>query len=187
MLAAKPKGEASPSLDTASESICESLPRRSFQIREIREARHSTELERSGTRRARHSLSKHNFLENAAGLVNMERRDDPRIQRVLLEVQRDPTRRVRELAHCAGMSVSYLEHLFKHQTGGSVHTLLKNRRLDVAAHLLQGTNMSIKQISYAAGYRHAPSFARAFRLRFLQTPREHRLVARQSSITDNSR
>jgi len=72
------------------------------------------------------------------------------------------------------LSSSRLSHLFKAATGVSLQGFLTMRRLQVALHLLHSTEMPIKEISYRAGYRHAPSFVRAFRNHFGASPSGYR-------------
>lgn len=52
------------------------------------------------------------------------------------------------------------------------------QRLHNAARLLLESDMSVKEVAYAAGYEHPSSFIRAFRHRFSQTPRSYRLGTR---------
>ncbi len=72
------------------------------------------------------------------------------------------------------LSSSRLSHLFKTATGSSLQTYLSNCRLEKAAELLQSTEMPIKEVSYSVGYRHAPSFVRAFRNKYASSPNDYR-------------
>ena len=89
---------------------------------------------------------------------------------------------VRALALEVNLSSSHLQHLFKQQTGVCITDLLSERRLRKAAHLLDTSALSVKEIAFAAGYEHASSFIRAFHRRFAQTPRDYRLRNRQQTL-----
>ncbi len=99
---------------------------------------------------------------------------DTRLRRVLETIESEPSRSIRELALEVSLSPAHLERLFKQETGMRLRDLQAEQRLRKAAHLLSATNMPIKQVAYAVGYKHHPSFVRAFRRRFAQTPRRWR-------------
>jgi AraC family transcriptional regulator len=73
------------------------------------------------------------------------------------------------------LSPAHLQRLFKQQTGTPLGKLLAEHRLQKAAELLTLSNLSIKEIAYAAGYRHHSSFVRAFQRRFSQPPKRFRV------------
>ncbi len=99
---------------------------------------------------------------------------DDRIRSVLQAIESNPGHSISELAGMVGLSISRLSHLFKTATGLSLQSFLTTCRLRNALDLLHWTEMPIKEISYHAGYRHAPSFVRAFRNLFGASPREYR-------------
>ena len=103
---------------------------------------------------------------------------DTRLLRVIQLIESESPRTVQELAAKIHLSSSYLQHLFKRQVGFCITRLLTEQRLLKAAQLLAESDMSIKEVAYAAGYEHASSFIRAFQQRFNQTPRAYRLHAR---------
>jgi two-component system, response regulator YesN len=78
------------------------------------------------------------------------------------------------------LSPSYLQRLFKHQTGLRMGEWLSERRLQKAAQLLAGSYLSVKEIAHTVGYEHSSSFIRAFERRFSQPPSLYR---RQSAYT----
>ena len=100
---------------------------------------------------------------------------DQRIERVLQAIHADPSQDISALAVLASLSVSRLSHLFKLQTGCRLRSYLVACRLDLAARHLQSSEASVKETSYTVGYRHPPSFARAFHARFGCSPKEYRL------------
>jgi len=68
------------------------------------------------------------------------------------------------------LSESHLQHLFKRQTGLCLGRFLIEQKLQRSAQLLLRSDMPIKQIAYAVGYQHTPSFTRAFERRFAESP-----------------
>jgi two-component system response regulator YesN len=81
---------------------------------------------------------------------------------------------IRDLAIEFNLSPSYLQRLFKHQTGVSMGEWLNEQRLRRAAHLLSNSYMSVKEIAHTIGYGHTSSFIRAFERRFTQAPARYR-------------
>jgi len=81
---------------------------------------------------------------------------------------------VHSLAIEFNVSESHLQHLFKRQTGLRLGQFLIEQKLQQSAQLLQRSNLSIKQIAYAVGYQHTPSFTRAFVHRFAESPWAYR-------------
>lgn len=106
---------------------------------------------------------------------------DHRIRRVLSRIEQDPASTVQALALGVNLSSSRLGHLFKLQTGMELRHFLLEARLEKAAAFLQETDMQIKEISYAIGYHHVPSFDRVFRKKFGMSPADYR---RQQPETD---
>lgn len=95
---------------------------------------------------------------------------DSRMVRVLEMIQAEPLCRVNDLARELNLSDSYLEHLFKKETGVPLGQLLTKHRMRHAAHLLSHTNMRIKEIAQTIGYEHTSSFVRAFERQFAAPP-----------------
>jgi AraC-like DNA-binding protein len=81
---------------------------------------------------------------------------------------------IRKLAAELRLSPSYLQRLFKHETGIRMGEWLSEQRLQRAAYLLSNSYLSIKEITHAVGYEHTSSFIRAFERRFLQAPARYR-------------
>jgi AraC-like DNA-binding protein len=104
-----------------------------------------------------------------------------RVQRVVEMVESGAVFTVRDLAAEFHLSPSYLQRLFKSQTGVCMGEWLSEQRLRRAAYLLSNSYLSIKAISHAAGYEHTSSFIRAFERRFLQAPARYR---KQSDTND---
>jgi transcriptional regulator GlxA family with amidase domain len=100
--------------------------------------------------------------------------NDGRIRKVLSKIEQDPAFTVQGLAGLIGLSSSRLGHLFKAETGVELRHFLLEARLEKAAELLRQTDMQIKEISYAIGYHHVPSFDRVFRKKFNVSPADYR-------------
>jgi AraC-like DNA-binding protein len=105
--------------------------------------------------------------------IPMERR----VQRILEIVQSGTTYAVRDLAAEFHLTPSYLQRLFKHQTGICMGEWLSEHRLQRAQYLLSNSYLSIKEIAHAIGYEHTSSFIRAFERRFGQAPTRYRKQA----------
>jgi AraC family transcriptional regulator, arabinose operon regulatory protein len=99
---------------------------------------------------------------------------DSRVRKVLQAIEADPSCEIQDLAQMVNLSNSRLSHLFKSTTGISLQSVLSDARLQRAAELLQSTDMAVKEISYHVGYRHAPSFVRAFRNKVGASPNDYR-------------
>ena len=110
---------------------------------------------------------------------------DHRVRKVMQAIEEDPSLEIQDLAKMVNLSSSRLSHLFKTTTGSSLQSFLSNWRLEAAAELLQSTEMPIKEVSYCLGYRHAPSFVRAFRNKFGASPNDYR--AQQRLMLSDSR
>ena len=69
----------------------------------------------------------------------------------------------------------YFQKLFKERIGKNIYETIKDIRLYKASNLLLTNKSStVKQIANMCGYSSQPSFIRAFKLRFNQTPKEWR-------------
>ena len=97
-----------------------------------------------------------------------------RVQKILRMADSGTTITIRDLALEFRLSPSYLQRLFKHQTGVCMGEWLNEQRLRRAAHLLENSYLSVKEIAHNVGYGHASSFIRAFERRFTQAPARYR-------------
>jgi len=97
-----------------------------------------------------------------------------RVRKILEVVKSGRPCSVHSLAVELDLSESHLQHLFKRQTGFSLGRFLIEQKLQLSANLLLRSNLSIKQIAYAVGYQHTPSFTRAFEHRFAESPWAYR-------------
>jgi len=110
-----------------------------------------------------------------------------RIRQVVEMIDSEPACSMRDLASKVSLSPAHLQRLFKQQTGAQLGGLMVERRLQKAAHLLTISNLSIKEIAHAVGYKHHSSFVRAFERRFSQAPKHFRrqdAVKSQNSLAN---
>jgi transcriptional regulator GlxA family with amidase domain len=107
---------------------------------------------------------------------------DSRVAQLLKIVERKSSLRLTELAAEVNLSHSRLEHIFKREIGVSLRTYLAEIRIQMAADLLRNTQLPVKNISYRVGYRHVPSFIRAFRRKFKRSPQNYRVKQHNSRI-----
>jgi transcriptional regulator GlxA family with amidase domain len=102
---------------------------------------------------------------------------EARLLKVMQMVESGPARTIRDLALEIHLSPSHLQRLFKHETGVSMGEWLSEQRLRRAAHLLEKSYLSVKEIAHTVGYEHPSSFIRAFERRFTQPPARYRKQA----------
>lgn len=97
-----------------------------------------------------------------------------RVRQVVEMIDSKPSSSIRDLASEVSLSPAHLQRLFKQQTGIQLGSLVAEKRLLKAARLLMASNLSIKEIAHAVGYRHHSSFVRAFQRRFALAPKRYR-------------
>jgi AraC-like DNA-binding protein len=83
--------------------------------------------------------------------------------------------RIDWLAHQLGVSTSYLQHLFKTETGTTLLKYQQGVRIERACRLLEGTHLSIKQIVSEVGGGDISHFVRDFRKVQGLSPKRYRL------------
>lgn len=91
---------------------------------------------------------------------------DPRIGRVLVSIQNDPSRQwtLPQLASIAGMSRTAFAGRFMEVIGQSPIAYVNRWRLDLSADLLRGQKLSMGQIISQVGYNSEAAFGRAFKI-----------------------
>jgi AraC-like DNA-binding protein len=97
-----------------------------------------------------------------------------RVRQVVEIIDSKPSSSIRDLASEVSLSPAHLQRLFKQETGLQLGSLVAEKRLLQAARLLMASNLSIKEIAHAVGYRHHSSFVRAFQRRFALAPKRFR-------------
>jgi transcriptional regulator GlxA family with amidase domain len=113
-------------------------------------------------------------LTTEESAVRSARIQERRLRQVVEMIDEKPSSSIRDLAFEVSLSPAHLQRLFKRQTGIQLGSLVAEKRLLKAAHLLMESNLSIKEIAHAVGYRHHSSFVRAFQRRFSQAPKRYR-------------
>lgn len=107
---------------------------------------------------------------------------DARVLEAIQALDRHPLERPfseKELAHAVGLSVSQLDRLFSRQFGQTPSQYLDRRRLEEAFAHLNGSPLSIKQISYELGFNSLAYFSRWFRQRAGMSPRNYAANAKR--------
>lgn len=99
---------------------------------------------------------------------------DERLRKMLEIIESGSLCTIGDLALEFHLSASHLQHLFKAHTGSRLGRRLAEQRLHRAALLLLQSNMSVKEVAYAVGYKHPPSFVRAFERFFQRAPGHYR-------------
>ena len=99
---------------------------------------------------------------------------DDRVCKILELIVAEVPHRISDVAVEINLSESHLQHLFKRETGLCLGHVLAEQRMLKAAVLLVRSNLRIKAIAAAVGYRHTSSFTRAFEKRFAQAPQTFR-------------
>ena len=120
------------------------------------------------------SNSLHRAVSAAEGRLLNPAEQDARLRKILEIVESGSLCSIGDLALEFRLSASYLQHMFKAQTGSRLGRRLVEQRLHRAARLLLQGNMSVKEVAYAVGYKHPPSFVRAFERFFDRAPGHYR-------------
>ncbi len=106
----------------------------------------------------------------------MDSRIEFAINQMRLELNRDLS--LDQIAQSVNLSVSYLHHLFRSETGTTPWLYLQSLRLEKAQELLTTTMMSVKQIMVLVGMKDKSHFGRTFKKTFGRSPTEYRAAAR---------
>jgi len=83
-----------------------------------------------------------------------------------------------DLAHHAGLSVSHFSYLFKAHIGTPPIDYFINMKMQVACHLLETTNMPVKDVANSVGYDDQYYFSRLFRKVMGTSPANYRETCR---------
>lgn len=105
-----------------------------------------------------------------------------RVLKMMMMIDNGAACTVHDLAFTFRLSPSYLQRLFKNQTGLSVSDYFAEHRLQRAARLLKSSFMSVKEIAHVVGYQHSSSFIRAFEKRFQDAPVNYRKKIGESNV-----
>ena len=100
------------------------------------------------------------------------------LQRISQYIAENPNRKIliRELSRMLGVSASNLRRNFRIQTGTSLGSYLRSRRMLASVSLLRSSSQNIEQIAASCGYASLEAFSRAFKNEISShcTPRQFR-------------
>jgi AraC family transcriptional regulator of arabinose operon len=101
---------------------------------------------------------------------------DSRVRRAVdyLAAQFREPFQMEKLAHCSGLSVSRLAHLFTKQTGLSPQRFLERHRMQVASRLLRMTDFTVTEVAADVGYEDPFYFSNRFRRYSGKSPSQYR-------------
>ncbi|HEY9290626.1 MAG TPA: helix-turn-helix domain-containing protein [Microlunatus sp.] len=101
---------------------------------------------------------------------------DDRVRQVVDTVERDPQQQwtLQTLASVAGLSPSRISHLFRDQLGLSPMEFVEQRRMQLAAQLLDLTARPVGAVAAEVGYHDPLYFSARFRRRFAMSPSGYR-------------
>jgi YesN/AraC family two-component response regulator len=87
-----------------------------------------------------------------------------------------PDMSLQALSEKFNLSVQYISHFIKEQSGRNFIDYLTDKRMDMACRLLQSSNIRIHKICEEVGYINAPSFTRKFTEKFGMNPGKYRVT-----------
>lgn len=101
---------------------------------------------------------------------------DRRVQHVIALMQEESHREISlcKMAESVHLSLWYLCHLFKAETGMTLTRYLKSLRMQQAKSLLESTFLSVKEIMNKVGVRDESHFVRDFKTVYGLTPAQYR-------------
>lgn len=85
-----------------------------------------------------------------------------------------------QLADIGGFNASYLSRLFRHKYNVTITDYVTQKRMKLAARLLETTNDKVQDIAEQTGYLSSQSFARAFRSYYAVSAAEYREISRKT-------
>ena len=95
-----------------------------------------------------------------------------------MEEHLDEPLSIPQLSRRALLSPTAFKAAFRRRYGLAVHTWLRQRRMDRAAQLLQGSSLSVLEVAQAVGYSSGSQFAAAFRERYGTSPGKFRKMSK---------
>jgi AraC-like DNA-binding protein len=79
-----------------------------------------------------------------------------------------------EISNAVFLSPKYLSTIFKEETGRTIFSYLTSLRMELAIHLLETENISVKKLARRVGYNNVQSFIRFFKRTYDLTPAQYR-------------
>lgn len=101
---------------------------------------------------------------------------DYRIKEILAKIEKEINRPliIKDLAESVNLSVSYLRHFFKKETGTGIIKYTNDLRLQKAREFLETSHLRVKEIRLKVGISDEAHFSRDFKEKFGETPNEYR-------------
>lgn len=118
-----------------------------------------------------HSLQSHDPRDRSSEYESRRRLD---IARRIVTTQFNPPPRIADIARKVRMSESKLKRSFKARFGTTLFRMMLDCRMRYALELLRSTDLAVRQVAYAVGYRHQTTFTAAFREQFGFLPSDAR-------------
>lgn len=128
-------------------------------------------------------------LTNATAMpISLTMPSEPRASAIALAIARDPasTKTLARLSMEAGVSVRTVQRTFRKEVGIDLETWRRQVRLTRAIRLLV-EGRSVKEVTFAIGYRQPSAFVQAFRKLFGATPKAWTAGLRTTSTPGRSR
>ena len=102
--------------------------------------------------------------------------DIDQIRQAAAQINHDPSKyiTIASLADDIGLNTDKLKRGFRQLFNSSVYQYVIIRRLQKALHLLEETDLPIKQIAYKTGFDSKDGFSRSFQSKFHTTPSSYR-------------
>lgn len=118
------------------------------------------------------------YRQNAANQAISFPQLDPRIERVVSQLRRNPHQRtsLEQASMMACLAPAYFSRLFTREMGTSFREFVVTVRLDRAKYLLQETDMSVSEIAESLGYESVFLFSRQFKSRYAVAPSRIRTI-----------
>lgn len=104
------------------------------------------------------------------------------VERGILYIEKhysNPDLTLENVAGAVGRSTAYYSHLLMKRQGMSFRQLLATKRINEAKRLLNGSQLSIKEIADQVGFRNPSYFTRLFKEMTTMSPRDYRLHIRE--------
>lgn len=99
--------------------------------------------------------------------------------KALIDQDRSIHHRTADIAHAAGMGATRLKAGFKQYYGMALYSYLREQRMQLALHLLENTDKTIKAIAKETGFLFVTNFSAAFKKRFGSSAGKYRRVKRK--------
>lgn len=98
--------------------------------------------------------------------------------------------KIRDISKVMALNESYLSYIFRQVTGQTLHSYLVEFKIQKSRHLLETTDLTVKEISEKVGYKNPLSFTRVFKQIMNMPPTEYKktneIIGSKNKKTTNS-